>query len=366
MAENDFQGYSLAELREQLKDAKLPALREAGLLTPSTVSFLESYCQHYEPGTEPHYEEESMADEPNHTDRYVNIVRRDLGVNLSKAVKNGNYALIQHAIGMMEQDSVDAGQLEWVEFVDKILKPDDRNHMMNLAITSPPPPEGPTGVGKSYTGYSIIETSQYIADITYASNNSTDPFKTLVSWTQLVHWLKNTPGQKLFMWDEAAQVLMYDDQVSGRELALLIRLLRKFNCHLILIGHTGMGIPKDTRRMLSFIQKQDQKSAIYGVGLEEQRNGWMEITEELERIENIPATTIEYDDIGDEGKFRFNKDESTDSGDVDSEEDTVDSEKVEAVVDYLDTDDGLRAVADRHDTNHETLRNWVNEYTGDD
>jgi hypothetical protein len=356
---DDYSGYSYAELKEQLARQELPALRESGLLDPDTIRLLESFCEHYEPHSEPHHETGEPAEHAEETERYVRIVRRNLGENLSKAVKNEEWGRVKHATGISEKNSVDAGQLEWVDFVQTLVRPDDRHHMLNLAITAPPPPEGPTGVGKSYTAYSIIETLQYISDIKYASNNDTDPFDTVTSWTELTTWLDNTDGQKLFLWDEAAQVLMYDDQVSGKELAKLIRLLRKYNCHLILIGHTGAGIPKDTRRMLSFIKKLDQSTGKYGVGIEEQKNGWYEISDERQTLENIPPTKIEYDDINDEGIFEFDVGETEDNGDSENS-DTVEKELIRlAVEDYISSDDGYRKVADRHNVNKDTLRRRV-------
>jgi len=302
-----------------------------------------------------------MPDDARESEFYQLMMSRLETLTALDAVRSGDISSMRGIAGSQyEENTVDAGQLEWVDFVDHLVKPDDRHHMMNLAITSPPPPEGPTGVGKSYTAYSIIETLQYISDITFASNNDTDPFDTVTSWTDLEEWLDETEGQKLFLWDEAAQVLMYDDQVSGVELAKLIRLLRKYNCHLILIGHTGMGIPKDPRRMLSFIQKVNQESAIYGVGLEEAKNGWMEITKQMNRIENIPPTKIVYDDIGDEGEFEFDLGQSEESVDTDLPD--VDTTQQVAVIDYLSSDESLRTVADRHDVSHEGLRKWVNEY----
>jgi hypothetical protein len=224
-----------------------------------------------------------------------------------EAAERGNASKMKAIAGRQGDEPVDAGNFEWVQFVRDIYKPNDRHHHLYMAITSPPPPEI-TGVGKSFTGYSIIETLDMISDFKFATNNSTDDFTTTKSWGELLYWLKNTDGQKLFFWDEAAQVLMYDDQVSGKELAKLIRLLRKHNCHLLLVGHTGRGITKDVRRMLMFLQKQSQTEAKYGRGLRESAGEYMELAEVEETVENIPPTSIEYNSIEDKGSFDFDDD----------------------------------------------------------
>ena len=46
---------SFAHLRETLKDADLPALRESGLLDHSTIDHLMSYKRHYNPGDAAHH-----------------------------------------------------------------------------------------------------------------------------------------------------------------------------------------------------------------------------------------------------------------------------------------------------------------------
>lgn len=353
--------YAPARLREDLQNEELHALREAGLIRdPEVIDFLEDYRRFYD-GEGDHYEEDRKAEVYHNAEEYVDTVRREIGKTLSWAIQHDKRAILDHAIGLVEKESIDAGQLEWVEFVDNLVKPDDRHHMLNLAIIAPPPPIGPTGVGKSLTGYSIIETLQYISDITFASNNETDPFHTNTSWTELVEWLETTDGQKLFFWDEAAQTLMYDDQVSGKELAKLIRLLRKYNCHLILIGHTGMGLPKDPRRMLSFLQKQDQKSAVYGVGLEEAKNGWMEITNELKSIENIPKSTVQYDDINDKGVFEFDAGESTENDDSENSGTTENELGQFAAELYWETDMSYRELEEKFEVPKSTIQRVAKE-----
>jgi hypothetical protein len=114
---------------------------------------------------------------------------------------------------------------------------------------------------------------------------------------------------------------MFDDMNAGKALSNLIKLLRKYNCHLILVGHTGKDIPLDIRRMVLFALKESKKKAVIGAGLEEDSAGWMQVKNVLYTLRNIPATTIEYDSLGDKGSFVF--DDSAPAPSPEDEEDPV-------------------------------------------
>ncbi|GGC49805.1 hypothetical protein [Haloferax sulfurifontis] len=222
---------------------------------------------------------------------------------------------VMRGISGRQDERIDASSFPFLKTVEELFKPDDRDHMLNLVIYAPPPPVGPTGVGKTDFGYSVIDAARMIhpGGLTVASNNTSDPFEDVESWTELEAWLEATDGTKLFLWDEAAQVLQFDDIDSGRELSRLIKLLRKYDCHLIVIGHTGKDIPKDIRRMVLFALKESKKKAVIGAGLKEDNVGWMQIKNVLYRLNNIRATTIEYDSIGDKGRFVFDREDAVDA-----------------------------------------------------
>ena len=286
-----------------------------------------------------------------------------------KALDERNIAVLDYIVGLTNYDT-DASTFEFLQVVEDLFKPDDRHHMLNMIVVAPEPPKGPTGAGKSYTVYSYLEGLEILEpNIKIATNNDTDPYTTRQKWSNLKSWIRDEDGQKVFVWDEAKQTLMYSDQSAGKIVSKMIALLRKHNCHLILIAHTGAGIPKDIRRQVMVTKKTSQTSAEVGAGLEEDKNtGWYQVSDIHYTIKNIPETSVEYDDLRDEGIFEFDADtgESTDSDEVDTVVDEVDTQKHIAVIDYLQSDDGLRAVADRHGTTHETLRTWVNEYTSEE
>lgn len=172
-------------------------------------------------------------------------------------------------------------------------------------LWGPLPPRGPTGVGKTNFAYKLLEVGKSAhEDLSIASNNETDNFETIQSWSELKEWLKTEDGRKAFLLDEGAQVLQYADQTAGKVLSQMLKLLRKYNGNLLVVGHTGKDIPKDLRRQLLAIRKESDKKATVGVGMEEQGDGEMVVRKTLLRLEGIEPTVYEYDDL-DTGDFEF-------------------------------------------------------------
>ena len=231
--------------------------------------------------------------------------------NLAHDANMQGKSSVMRGISGRQDERIDASSFAFINMVKELFKPDDRDHMLNMVIYAPPPPTGPTGVGKTDTAYSVIDGADMIhtGGLAKASNNTSDPYEDVESWTQLEAWLESTEGPKVFLWDEAAQVLMFDDMDAGKALSNLIKLLRKHNCHLIVIGHTGKDIPKDIRRMVLFCLKESKKKAVIGAGLKEDNAGWMQIKNVIHRINKIPPTTVEYESIDDKGGFVFDKED---------------------------------------------------------
>ncbi|UPV73182.1 hypothetical protein M0R89_11550 [Halorussus limi] len=250
------------------------------------------------------------------------LARKARTETLRDARREGNLDTLSASSGLTD-NRVDAGDRDLSDEVNRLFRPSDRDHMLNLVLYAPPPPEGPTGVGKTDFAYRILEEA-IIEHLPYgglevSSNNRSDPFPDVESWMELEEWLEETDGTKAFVWDEAAQVLQYADMSAGKALSQLIKLLRKYNCHLILIAHTGKDIPKDVRRMVLFCQKESKKEATIGAGLEEDSSSWMVIRDEMMQFRDIDATSIEYDSEGDTGDFEFDKDENGDDADESNE-----------------------------------------------
>jgi hypothetical protein len=244
------------------------------------------------------------------------------------AVEYGHTTLMSHATGVPEQryDAIDLADWDKYELLKDLFrqKPehaDFTNSIFQCVLFSSNIP--PTGRGKSNTMYTLAEVSQSVfPGIRILSNNTSDPFETVPEqWADLEAIIKEDSSQwKLLLIDEAAQFLQYADQGAGKSISQRLKLLRHNRCHLIMVGHTGRDIPADIRRQVFVCDKLSKKTASFGYGIQPKKgDDRMQVAEELFRVENIPATNIDYDDIDDEGiEIKFDKE----SAEVDESEGT--------------------------------------------
>jgi len=145
--QNDFGGYNVAKLKGKLENEELPALREAGLIPPDKIDYLESYKESYEPYQAEHYNDsDKEAYYYFNSKKYVRLVRRYVGKTLSKAVENGNWSIIQHAVGLAEDEREDMDFVEYKRFEQQC----ELDGMMFNIL-------GPRGGGKSNFFYRWIE-----------------------------------------------------------------------------------------------------------------------------------------------------------------------------------------------------------------
>jgi len=385
---SDFKGYDYAKLREKLISAELPALREAGLLDPDTIRLLESYRQHYKPNSELHFsyghlsEEEaeqlvSEGEDPYaywyyNTVTYTEIVRRNLGENLSKAVKNEEWGLVKHATGLGKGGFEDSDIVDYEKFRELIT---ETGLVLNVS--------GATKSGKTATVCRFIEFAYtiFFPNIRVATHiKSLAENYDWIDFTQtdedLKEWCKEHQGvEKYFIGDEAHEWgTGYSHQAEGvqKKMSSFVRLAGKepYNVKMILICHRADGMhPALQNNELCYYARKE------GETLEEARRNVVfydtlaggDLRDEKFSL-NVRDTQLNYS-IHDTTPFEIvvDGDNNGDSVDeVDTDKPQVDSDKVEAVVDYLNSEDGLRTVADRHDTTHETLRNWVSEFSPDE
>ncbi|NLV09313.1 hypothetical protein GOC74_05130 [Halomicrobium mukohataei] len=241
---NDWNGYAYSDLREKLISAELPALREAGLLDPDTIRMLESYRQHYEPNTEPHYEKDETAYWYYNTERYTEIVRRNLGENLSKAVKNEEWGLVKHATGLNKNQSEDSDVVDYERFRELI---QETGLVLNIS--------GPTKSGKTATAcrflefvYTIHNPNIRVATHIKSLAENYDWIDFIRTDEELKEWCKEHQGvEKYFIGDEAHEWgTGYSHQAQGvqKKMSSFVRLAGKepYNVKMILICHRADGM----------------------------------------------------------------------------------------------------------------------------
>jgi hypothetical protein len=354
--ESEFREYARGNLPNQ---KHRDVYKWAGLVRDRQIANHLAFCETvYEPAV-------GMPDEFVETQYARDFILKYGTEVATNALAHQNLTQLSYYAGIVGYGA-DASAFPLLTTIKKLVKPDDQNHMLNLVFTAPPPPEGPTGVGKTNGAYTFIEGIRLLVpDIQIATNNASDPFESIHSWGEFKQWVKNTPGRKLYYMDEAAQVLQYKDQSDGLAVSKMIKLGRHYQCDLMFTAHTGIDVPKDLRRMVLFAKKLSQKKIQIGAGLVEDKAGYMNIKNVLYEIDKIPPTTIPYKSIGDTGSFTFDESHIDDSGSETTDNGGIDTTRYEAVIDYLSGDEGLRPVSERYEVSHEELRQWVKEFTGD-
>jgi len=229
------------------------------------------------------------------------------------SVRSGDVSSMRGVSGNPRaDDDVDTSSWRAADILKSIWHADDRNQMLNLVVFGPPTSllESNTGSGKTDFTYTLVEAGQRAYDemgetLQAASNNHSDPYHTVGKWSEAAEWMESTDGPKVLVLDEAAQGLMYADMSSGRVLSRKINLMRKHNCHLILISHTGKDIPKDVRRKVVWVQKESQKTAVLGNTVTNAEGDALVVDDDEYRLTNIPPTTVDYESIDDKGEFEW-------------------------------------------------------------
>ena len=295
--------YDVAQLKKELQNERLPALREAGLIQDGRmIEYLESYRESYETGQADHYKKDKKADVYYNSEEYVRIIRREISKNLSRAVSQGNKSIINHAIGLSSdnRDSLAKWEILRDFFRRKPQYTNQTNKIFQSIIYSSKTP--PTGKGKSNFGYYLIDIAQTVyPDIKILTNNETDSYTTVSEhWEDIEDTIRETEGEAIMLIDEGAQFLQYADQSAGKDVSKMMKLLRKNRCHLILIAHTGADIPKDIRRQMFFVDKKSQKEAELGYGVDI-KGDTVEVKNSILRLNAIPEAKVQYDDMTDEG-----------------------------------------------------------------
>ena len=301
-----------AELREALARGDLPALAEAGLLKQQDLEYLLSFKRSIEDAED--------------TDRYQELLMQAVSKKVDKAVEHGNLSVMSHANGVTGGNkSVPMADWNKYEQIKDLYRQEPTfnteftNSIFQCIIFSSRVP--PTGRGKSNTMYTLVEIGQTVfPDLRVMSNNTSDPFETVSEqWADIEQSIRDYDGWQILLIDEAAQFLQYADQGAGKTVSQMLKLLRHNHCHLIMVGHTGMDIPKDIRRQVFVLDKTSQKQGVLGYGITSGGSGdTMQVAQEVLRLNSIPATGVEYDDIDDEGiEIKFDGGENDDEAGMD-------------------------------------------------
>lgn len=264
---SDYDWLTVNRLKNRLLSADMNALQESGLLDDETIDYLISYERAYEPGSREHWKTGNPAVFPENTEEWREIVRPVLSKEISKAMRNGNTAILEFAAGIDEDDR-DAPFQEALKLEEQIHGDDFQIFVFT----------GGQGGGKSYFAYTIAKYKVRLCErdgipVRAVTNSLSavemnDELEFVGSPQELLDYRLENPGQIIFVLDEASS--FFDSKGAGNAADLakfvpFLRRLRKMRILPIIVSHRAMDIGRDVRKLESvvFVHKPDEETAVF-------------------------------------------------------------------------------------------------------
>lgn len=290
--------WATAWLGQKLHEATpgdLRAVRNAGLLPPKVSKRLAQVENDYDPEYGKRVDGYDHTQDPSRAEyhpKYQKEVFKHLSAVLSKAVHNGKDHPINEFIQIVEEDA-DISDLHPVSRFNRWVT---REAAVNYIFAAP-------GNGKTDMGVLICERfhKEYraggkktaIATNIKSTADAHDEVEYIDNYPDLVEWLESTEGFKHFLFDEAshhAHAFGGNNAKVVNRLGSMIKLIRKFNGSITIIGHTGKDLALDIRSLAAAVKKEDKKTAVIYEDVKD-REG----VNEQDRFEAIPQTKWHYD-----------------------------------------------------------------------
>jgi hypothetical protein len=259
---------------------------------------LESFRQHYEAESRPHFEKDEAAYYYWNTEYYVEVVRREIGENLRKAVRNGNIAVVEHASGL---DGDDGMEIDFVEY-ERLGQLIERPSLLLFIF-------GDTGSGKSFTSVSLAELWKLRVDGHILTNirsfaEANDGVVYIDSYPDLIRYAVEHPTvRKLFVADELSSLMSgyaADRHKVEQLMRPLIRKQRKepFKMSTIGVGHR----PGDIHPTLlnGELAYPSWKTDLYTLEVYESMDGTESGEDEIATLSGIkePGMKVDTEDNG--------------------------------------------------------------------
>lgn len=293
MSDSGLNYYQFGQYYEQLKSA---SLEDGASVPPEALGFddeIATECVLMLLENYPYWRSD-MPNDVTNSKLYNSIVKYNKTKSIQKRVRNGNMAEINFLSGLEQVDNLESTGLE--ELKKHIIQP-----AQVLFI------HGFMGDGKSFFSEVCAEIfmehfTQYdengdiLSKPKLASNLTTiNKADSITTYPDLKDWLNSESNasssrEKLFIFDEAsshATSLTGKQQAQTYNMLLpVIKQIRKAKGRIILIGHSGVDIAKDIRRLAMRIEKTGKKKAeVYDRGEDGSR---------LFSLYNIPVPSDEY------------------------------------------------------------------------
>lgn len=262
------QHWTVRELKSGIDYGNVESLAEVGLLSEDTIDYLYDFKNSYE---QEHPADPTTAEE---TDRWRELVEREVDKNLRKAVKNGRSQEIAYKLGLPEEEE---GYSPYVEYekLRNILLSDENNSIIYA---------GGMGSGKTADALRVLNFLMVISKTRNesivpmvneksVSENQDDVFYVASMWDVMDVMATYKADRYVLIIDEASSFLTgYGTHMSDvSDFRLFVRRARKMGLLGVYIGHRLTDITPDIRdldgtnifwkpdqeRMLGYTQVQD-------------------------------------------------------------------------------------------------------------
>lgn len=180
------------------------------------------------------------------------------------AVEAGNVSQMEFLTGMPEYES-DVSGLHALQDMEHWLLDSEEIKVTYLADYM--------GTGKTEFVHLCAEVVEFrserrddLAPAEFVANIPTSDFPTITGWDEFKEWVEkgHIDSNRWAIIDEGSQMLTgYSDdrEAVERLMSRLVKLARKHGVNLIIIGHTGMDLHADLRRLCDYVEKPSKKTA---------------------------------------------------------------------------------------------------------
>ena len=221
------------------------------------------------------------------------FLRRHGSQKARQAVRDGNISEQRYLTGRLDTD-LDVSGLHGIKALSEII-----NRTAWICYLA-----GHMGNGKTDFALLMVQIWRWDRDVpagnvatNVRSAASRNGFTYVASYGALRQWLEETPGAKLFVFDEAsghASGYSQDAQQVQKKISPMMKLIRKQSGSLVFIGHTGKDVHPDVRRLATAVDKTDKKLATF---YQDRDPDTQEGVDEIISLEGIPQTTLDYDTL---------------------------------------------------------------------
>lgn len=248
---------------------------------------------------------------------FAQKILRNHGTKLvRKAIETGNFAYLDYLTGLTNYDPDISGIQTLMWLSDWISRTASINYV-----------GGHMGNGKTDFGFLLAQI--WLFSLTVVGDKNEREVSILTNVESAAEKNQNieavTEQEKLearvkedddeyviMIWDEAsshASGYAGDAHYVEQQLRRMLRMIRKNNGYLVIIGHTGKDVHPDVRRLSNYVHKTSKKTAtIY----EEVEGG--EGDDKLKDLTGIPPTDFDFD-TEEESDWEWREDEGEDSDD---------------------------------------------------